>query len=256
MIVNNVAGYSGAGISLQDTINARIINNTIANNDSTATVGSLIGGGDSDPQPAGISSGVHSLALGAAIGDPNGFSDPAPGSFINNIVWHNRAFYWNGKKLKPELEPTATGDCPSPADINTYWDLGVVGQPQANPAVQLDPRRSILSDLGIYAGGNNTAGDPIFLGDYCNGARSLTVPGPMGSIAAFGEGGNFLNVRWGPLTRAWPAGNTPWDYHVGAGIAVDTTWGGPATDFDNQTRPTGSSSTNRVIDRGADELLP
>jgi len=36
MIVNNVAGWSGAGISLQDTANGSIILNTIANNDSTA----------------------------------------------------------------------------------------------------------------------------------------------------------------------------------------------------------------------------
>ena len=34
MIVNNVAGWSGAGISLQDTVNGSIVLNTIANNDT------------------------------------------------------------------------------------------------------------------------------------------------------------------------------------------------------------------------------
>ena len=36
-IVNNVAAYMGGGISLKDVAKVRIVNNTIANNDSTAT---------------------------------------------------------------------------------------------------------------------------------------------------------------------------------------------------------------------------
>jgi hypothetical protein len=41
IIVNNVAGWDGAGISLVDSPNVNIINNTIAYNDSTASAGVL-----------------------------------------------------------------------------------------------------------------------------------------------------------------------------------------------------------------------
>jgi hypothetical protein len=41
IIVNNVAGWDGAGISLQDALNVNIINNTVASNDATASAGPL-----------------------------------------------------------------------------------------------------------------------------------------------------------------------------------------------------------------------
>ncbi len=83
IITNNVAGWDGGGISLQDSIGVNLINNTIVSNDSTASSGTLFGaffapeassptpcptdaqGASircvpiSDPQPAGISSAGH-----------------------------------------------------------------------------------------------------------------------------------------------------------------------------------------------------
>src|SRR2546423_1484253 len=41
IIVNNVAGWDGGGVSLLDALNANIINNTIMSNDSTASSGVL-----------------------------------------------------------------------------------------------------------------------------------------------------------------------------------------------------------------------
>ena len=41
IIVNNVAGWDGGGISLLDSPNVNIINNTIAYNNSTASAGVL-----------------------------------------------------------------------------------------------------------------------------------------------------------------------------------------------------------------------
>src|SRR5438445_988274 len=41
IIVNNVAGWDGGGVSLLDALNANIINNTIMSNDSTASAGVL-----------------------------------------------------------------------------------------------------------------------------------------------------------------------------------------------------------------------
>ncbi|HEX8783439.1 MAG TPA: hypothetical protein VF764_08715, partial [Steroidobacteraceae bacterium] len=89
IITNNVAGWDGAGISLQDAVNTDIVNNTIMSNDTTASSGVLFntlgaplassqgpcpGGTNaqgtcltpvttSTPQPAGIVSIQHSSQL-------------------------------------------------------------------------------------------------------------------------------------------------------------------------------------------------
>jgi hypothetical protein len=118
MIVNNVAGWDGAGISLQDSINVSIINNTIASNDSLASSGVLtqsIGtpeasapagncvqasGTVSCPQSSGVTSTQNSsiftvsltgLTITCPPGHPNcqGFSSPL---LENNVIWQNRSF--------------------------------------------------------------------------------------------------------------------------------------------------------------------
>jgi hypothetical protein len=43
LIVNNVAGWDGGGVSLQDSLYVNLVNNTVAHNDSTATAGPLFG---------------------------------------------------------------------------------------------------------------------------------------------------------------------------------------------------------------------
>ena len=119
MIVNNLAGWDGAGISLQDALNVNIINNTIASNDSLATSGVLafsIGaplasapprechntaGTASCPQSSGLTSMQNStlltttftgLTLTCPAGHPNcqGFSNPL---LFGDVFWQNRSFY-------------------------------------------------------------------------------------------------------------------------------------------------------------------
>ena len=89
IIVNNVAGWDGGGMSLQDTLLANIVNNTIAANDTTASAGDLFTslfaplasapattcftgtgstGSASCPQPAGLVSVHNSLVLQANVG--------------------------------------------------------------------------------------------------------------------------------------------------------------------------------------------
>ena len=67
------------------------------------------------------------------------------------------------------------------------------------------------------------------------------------------EGGNFIDVRYGPLTQAWPASSAPWNYHVGATSAGLNN--GRATRALRATtstiRPGRSGAT---VDRGADEV--
>jgi hypothetical protein len=127
IIINNMAGWDGAGISLQDALNVSIINNTIAHNDSLASSGVLtqsIGtpmasgpagncttGGPtgantaSCPQPSGVASTLNSTLLTTTFTGPAAsptcpagqsptagcrtYSNPILG---NNIIWQNRSF--------------------------------------------------------------------------------------------------------------------------------------------------------------------
>ena len=96
MIVNNHAGWTGAGIAMQDAAKVRIINNTIAHNEATATVGNLFDidtvaqTATSQPQVgAGIASFAHSTVL--ATNSAQAFSNP---ELVNDIIWENRTFSW------------------------------------------------------------------------------------------------------------------------------------------------------------------
>jgi hypothetical protein len=127
IIVDNVAGWDGAGVSLLDALNVNIINNTIMSNDSTASAGPLfntIGAPlastqqsscvqtgsttASCPQVAGLVSVQNSATLvanfpgtitcpaghfagtTAANGSCRNFSYP---ELYNDVFWQNRSFY-------------------------------------------------------------------------------------------------------------------------------------------------------------------
>jgi hypothetical protein len=117
IIVNNVAGWDGAGISLQDALNVNIVNNTIMHNDTLASSGVLtfsIGapsasapagechnaaGTASCPQSAGVTSMPNSSLLTTTFvvpitcpaGHPNckGFSNPI---LFGDLIYQNRSF--------------------------------------------------------------------------------------------------------------------------------------------------------------------
>ena len=130
IINNNVAGWDGAGVSLEDALAVTLVNNTISSNDTTASAGTLFntlgaplassqspapaclsqsGGTVSCPQPAGLVSMQNSPQLTSsfttgAIHCPPGNYAPGTlatnGSCIhvsypalyNNIFWQNRSF--------------------------------------------------------------------------------------------------------------------------------------------------------------------
>ena len=245
MIVNNSSADAGGGISLDDTLRAFIIHNTIAHNDSTATgpdafgpctgpiCAGLEGGGitTSVPQVAGIGAFVTSAALEAVSGQP--YPDPY---LRDNIVYENRSFYWDSDYnaglggLRPDV---VGGEAPY------YWDLGVYGVPGATPL--LHPQYCILTDATLYPGAHNSAANPL-LGDAYFNTYAVTSKG-----AAFG---NFVTVTF-PETGLWPS-----DYHIAFGSpavnAGDTSYlMSPALrfDYDRQARPLGTAA-----DIGADEL--
>jgi len=126
IIVNNVAGWDGAGISLQDALNVSIVNNTIAHNDTLASSGVLTNGigtpqasapssnctnaagTASCAQPAGVSSTPNSALLSSSFPVPPAAPITCPAGqtgttgsncraisnpvLANNIIWQNRAF--------------------------------------------------------------------------------------------------------------------------------------------------------------------
>jgi hypothetical protein len=271
IIVNNVAGGSGAGISMLDVARAQIANNTIARNDSTATIGDVFADPNvSTPQPAGIASELHSAALAALVsGTANDFSNP---TLVNNIVWQNRSMLYDANASPAQLLPDPGGaafastTCPT-ADVGAWaaWDLGVVGVTGATP--RLNPTFSILTaqtQHGVNYGGSSntfTLNDSHIVGEYCNGARSLRlIPDitTIQAVPALDEGGNFVDVRFGPITLTG-------DYHLGPGGNPAVNTGRPATviqlpgalqdgvplqDFDGQQRVTVPFT---AFDRGADE---
>ena len=212
VIVNNHTGWAGGGISLHNTVKGVLRRNTVAHNDSTATVGGLIVNNLSAKQPAGIATEPHSIALAAAIAQYDGnntdrdWSTPAMGNPNDNIVVENRSFNYEvvggDARLSPILAQANVGDCDAGA---VYWDY--------------DAR--ILSHRAVDSGvaGGPTGADPGFVAPYCNGGRTLASPppGPMFALPALDEGGNaWIDVRFGPLTPVWPADGTalPFSYEV------------------------------------------
>lgn len=253
MIVNNVAGLAGGGVALQDSALVNLVHNTIAHNDSTATAGQAFMPGSpnsSTEQPAGVVSHAHTAALQAGIPSGRrfdryrGFSSP---DMINNIIWQNRSFRF---EIDNDPDPSVFGLVPNIAagDAPLYDDLGVLGV-----AGMLDPRSSILTDTTGYHSSNSSA-DPGFVLGYFNGEAGQTIQQvefktSIAAIPAFDEGGNFIDIRFGPLQ---PGGN----YHLTPGSAAVNIGNGSvvgsysdlAKDIDNDTRPLGGG-----VDIGADE---
>jgi hypothetical protein len=264
IVVDNMAGLAGGGISLQDSARVFITHNTIANNDSTATAGAVFNPvtNESTPQPAGVVARAHSTALTNAIGNSAGvlpyktFSNAA---MNNNIIWHNRSFYW---RIDTTVTPSTFGLVP---DINAgaapvFDDLAVMGTTGC-----LNPTNSILtvaSEPGCTYAASNSTSDPLFVAEYFNGSPGQTILIPevttgLVTAPAFDEGGNFIDVRFGPLTlytvtdpTTGAQGPAYGDYHLQNGSPAEGQGGTAAavtTDVDGDPRP----GTNP--DAGADE---
>ena len=252
MIVNNVTAYAGGGVAVAAvTSNVRLVNNTVADNASTAT--------NRQSFPAG--SKVQSNPQIAGIARVSG-SDP---TLLNNIIWGNKSFVWSITPADPNLPQTTA------LTLTKTWDLGVVGN---TSTVALPSTYSVLT-----AGAGNTTANTSTLADATQVAfvkridfvpqtdadQPVVLPETtiLQTALTFDEGGNFINVNFSPLTpwdlTAGPTfGSLRADYHIDpASVAVNAGANRtgsnrvPTTDYDGSTRP--STNANRV-DIGADEL--
>ena len=292
IIVNNVTGLAGGGISIQDALRVAIVNNTIVNNDSTATaanafVGGQVSGNLSAPQPAGVVSRAHSASF---AGTPGAGTFSNPRTVLNNILLGNRSKHW--VVAPPPTCPAGPGGSTVGCLVNDYYsDLAILGAPvgssftsvqnnlltttttPANTRCGVTGNRCLV--LSTVPGVGDEAAEQTVMGDtYFN-----TRPGPLGAglpgifqpdgtitagaenpvlaAAATDEGGNFLDVHYGPLT---PTGN----YHIlgTANLALNNGASPSATQFpnrspdiDGQVRPSGTSTASAAFDIGADEVF-
>ncbi|BDG02334.1 Ig-like domain-containing protein [Anaeromyxobacter oryzae] len=278
MVVDNVAGWAGGGISLADAVVSRIVNDTVSSNDSVGIAGVVLAGGVAlpgattgqagvgRPSPAGIASEPTSGALRAAIGPGSrltatqrAISSPL---LVNDVLWQNRSFFYDGNgglcvgnslaDVTPACahlpDQTATGQCVPGAK---YWDLGVLGDTSAatpGPAA-LAPSFSIIT--AGYPGSGNGNANPTLVDPYCNGSRVVPeLPGVIDPAsvknlqvaATVDEGNNYVNLRYGPLYTTNPATGKPFgDYHLGGAVtnASGTVIGSTSPAF-NAGTPTGA----------------
>jgi hypothetical protein len=249
--VNNLAGAYGAGIAIFDSLDAFIANNTIANNDSTAT-GELAFGNIpwaegfilpptalTTPMPSGIGVELFSSALVSAMSatlrtDYGAFGGTRTPVLVNDIIYNNMAYFWNG--YDPQSSQAAL-------TLAGVWDTGVFGV----AGQKLYPHYSLLTSTTGYSDTTtNIAGDPKFILGYRN-----NIGATQGGAAL----GNFVNYTYSPMTLS---GN----YHLQRpSPAIDKgdmgtifTWKA-ALDFDVdlEKRPMGYATPAKP-DIGADEF--
>jgi hypothetical protein len=182
----------------------------------------------------GIVAKATSIALASASGQS--FANPV---LYNNILWHNRSFYFDGA-----INNGLGGLLPNPT--SPYWDLQVLGTPTVQ---NMNPMYNILSYTtdpftGFKYSNTNFASDPLFVNQYFNTIK--TAPG-ANALANF--------PTFTPLTISG-------DYHIAAGSPASASPGASLTgtpqlagisqllsDYDWQLRPAASP------DRGAYEIV-
>ena len=323
VIVNNGVGVAGGGISLQDSANVNIVNNTIALNDSYGTASRAFQGTTSTTQAANCAQGLgapnclpisesivqngagiaaygHSPALLGHLGGFNLAEQALAGKarffsdarIVNSVVEGNRSYHW---KINYAIDQatcayeTANGNpcfgLIGPA-LNTRVgnDVAVLFAPPLASLLGLNRASvsySVLGNTGGVDGLSNVAGDVSlpgvdFASAYANGSngalrqlllsleQSIVIGAPVLEVqeptvattaAAFDEGGNFIDVRFGPLTRgAITAGNWA-DFgtynptaaaaglggHFAGGLSgVTTLWPQLATDLNGNPRSAGN----------------
>ena len=225
IFANNVAGWVGGGVSLQDALKVNFVNNTVVSNDTTATAGVLfdsLGAPNasvppqgcnptnnptcagnqvttSTPQPAGLATQLHTANLLASFASasvcPGGhpqctrFSNPM---LHNDLFWQNRAFNITAPaggavQLNPALNQTLTGACPGGA---RYWDIGVytdTAPSNHGSGLTMSPDWSILTDAADYPNGHNFGSNPAVVSQFCNGSR---VPPEIAPTLCSGTNGH------------------------------------------------------------------
>jgi uncharacterized repeat protein (TIGR01451 family) len=152
IIVNNVAGWDGGGVSLQDSFKTSLINNTIAANDTTASAGVLfktLGAiNEASPAPGCVPTPDPSQPQAVGCLNPNAPHIPQPAGLVTMQNTPNMMASLNGF-ISPEAvvtKTTTTGGkqgvtCPSGFGYGNGTNFG------ADSAASLVDGRCVLVSL-------------------------------------------------------------------------------------------------------------
>ncbi|MET8353212.1 hypothetical protein [Micromonospora sp. NPDC005206] len=258
MINNNGAADVGGAITLDDSSNVSIVNNTVANNVSTGSSEDS----DGNPHSAGLASEANDPLFQATLpaGSPR-FSNPV--ALFNNIFWNNDAF-------------TLSQPGPGATLVDRgFIDFEVRGT--TNNADTFTARYSTLTNgqilgpdgvLRALPGGqaNRIGENPLFVTPFVNeltvsGSRldpqtaAVTITGQDPPVGLTGD--YHLQVTSPAIDRGVRCSNTPVPASISAcsATAIGAPTGTPG-DIDGQSRPqlrlSGRDTT--PWDLGADEL--
>jgi len=253
IIVKNVTGLAGA-VAFGDALDVELIHNTIVNNVSTASAAAAFVNGnevDSVPLAAGVVAFDHSAALAVIVG--SGFSNPT--TLSNNIAYNNASFFFSWIPFAGAPFGVQGTLVPGAAHVNyeaefeDFWAQG---------ANALSPVTSVVRPGGGGLAGNIDGDVPLtggFVAPCANNSvdplnRFIEVTTPPQAALVIDEGGNFLDVAFGPLTQDQSVLDSTCDYHLMPGSAASDI-GMPVLavtdDFDSDMRST------TTPDAGADE---
>ncbi len=192
IISNNVAGWDGAGVSLQDALSVNFINNSVVSNDSTASAGVLFNtlgaplasapgatnqtttGTTSAPQPAGLVTMLNSANLTSTFTahnikcpllNPNCTSISNP-YLSNNVFWQNRSYYIGVGAMSPTYQQNIV------TLYNASFTAGA--QQQAAPS---QPQGTSTASIGNGSVVNGGTGACTTASYWDIGVRGDTGPG-------------------------------------------------------------------------------
>jgi hypothetical protein len=246
MIVDNGAADLGGAILLDDSSNVAIVNNTVANNVSTASCETC----DQTPHSAGLASEANDPLFQATL--PAGSADFSnPVALFNNIFWDNEAFHLS------QQGPGAT------LISDGFIDFEIHGT--GNAADAYTPRTSLLTANTFVGAEGATHTFPTNLGNIIGQDPLFAAPFTL-ELAVAGSRNDPQMAAVTIVGQDPPVGLTG-DYHLLAGSpAIDrgtalsvgpagTIVAAPTVDYDGAGRPTLRSF--RIFtpwDLGADEL--
>ena len=238
VIANNVAGWDGAGISMQDAMRVSIINNTIASNDTTASAGVLF-------KTIGV--------VNSASGGPNCNTDPndpavlicPPGDAAHGPQPAGLVTMRNTANLIDALPSTQAVNCPAQqATVNIASISRTNGNVTVNTATPVS--LTVGATVTIAGTGNNTLNGTKIVTAVNSTTRFHYTQGTGNTQPAITNRGNVTYIT--SSVYAQPTGTNASCKLVSMPVMVNNIlWGNRAFHVDILRLGTGLQSQQNII---------